>query len=120
MMAAGTSRSGGFFDFDIAIKSMGKLQLYAEKWIPFEKELAVIVVRTEDDEGNLRDVHAYPAVETIHEDSICTSVFYPPRQVSTDVCAKASKTAAEAIRTLKGRGIFAVEIFLLKDGKCHM
>ena len=110
-MAAGTSRSGGFFDFDIAIKSMGKLQLYAEKWIPFEKELAVIVVRTEDDEGNLRDVHAYPAVETIHEDSICTSVFYPPRQVSTDVCAKASKTAAEAIRTLKGRGIFAVEIF---------
>jgi phosphoribosylaminoimidazole carboxylase len=116
----GNFKVRGFYDFDTAIKSMGKLQLYAEKWIPFEKELAVIVVRTEDDEGNLRDVHAYPAVETIHEDSICTSVFYPPRQVSTDVCAKASKTAAEAIRTLKGRGIFAAEIFLLKDGKCHM
>jgi phosphoribosylaminoimidazole carboxylase len=109
-----------FYDFDTAVKSMGKLQLYAEKWIPFERELAVIVVRTEDDEGNLRGVHAYPVVETIHEDSICTSVFYPPRQVTTDVCAKARKTAAEAIRTLKGRGIFAVEIFLLKDGKCHM
>ncbi|KIN02363.1 hypothetical protein OIDMADRAFT_53872 [Oidiodendron maius Zn] len=111
----GNFKVRGFYDFDGAINSMGKLQLYAEKWIPFEKELTIIVVRTEDDEENLQDVHAYPAVETIHEDSICTSVFYPPRQVSTDVCAKASKTVAEAIRTPKGRGIFAVKNFLLKD-----
>lgn len=115
----GNFKVRGAHDFDTAAKTMGKLQLYAEKWVPFEKELAVIVVRTEDDEGNLRDVHAYPAVETIHEESICTKVFYPPRRVSADVCEKASKMAADVIRTLKGRGIFAVEMFLLKDGKCH-
>ena len=104
-------------DFDKAINSMGKLQLYAEKWVAFEKELAVVVVRTEDDEGKLRDVYAYPAVETIHEDSICTKVFYPPRQVPTEISEKASKTAADVVRILKGRGVFAVEMFLLQDGK---
>jgi phosphoribosylaminoimidazole carboxylase len=104
-------------DFETAAQSMGHLQLYAEKWVPFEKELAVIVVRSEDDDGNLRGVHAYPAVETIHEESICTKVFYPPREVPSDLCEKASGMAADVVRTLKGRGIFAVEMFLTKDGK---
>ena len=104
-------------DFDEAIQSMGKLHLYAEKWVAFEKELAVIVVRTEDDDGKLRDVLAYPAVETVHEDNICTKVFYPPRQVPIEISEKASKTAADVIRTLKGRGVYAVEMFLLQDGK---
>ncbi|KAL9128220.1 MAG: hypothetical protein Q9217_003066 [Psora testacea] len=104
-------------DFDEATNSMGKLQLYAEKWVAFEKELAVVVVRTEDTEGKLRDLHTYPAVETVHEDSICTKVFYPPRQVPTEISEKAGNVAADVIRTLKGRGVFAVELFLLKDGK---
>jgi phosphoribosylaminoimidazole carboxylase len=103
--------------FEQAIKEMGKLSLYAEKFLPFKKELAVMVLRTEDDEGKLRDVHAYPAVETIHEESICTKVFYPPRQVSAAVCEKARKVASDVIRGLKGRGVFAVEMFVLDDGK---
>lgn len=104
-------------DFDEAICEMGKLSLYAEKFQPFKQELAVMVVRTEDDEGRLRDVHAYPAVETIHEESICTKVFYPPRGISTDVCEKARKVASDVIRTLKGRGVFCVEMFLLENGE---
>lgn len=103
-------------DFDTAAHAMGSLSLYAEKWVTFVKELAVIVVRTEDAEGNLRGVHAYPAVETVHEESICTKVFYPPRGVSASLSKKASQTAAEAIKTLKGRGIFAVEMFLQENG----
>ncbi|KAL9101592.1 MAG: hypothetical protein Q9163_003169 [Psora crenata] len=103
-------------DLDKAVNSMAKLQLYAEKWVAFKKELAVVVVRTEDPEGNLRDLHTYPAVETVHEDSICTKVFYPPRQVPTEISAKAAKVAADVVRTLKGRGVFAVEMFLMHDG----
>jgi phosphoribosylaminoimidazole carboxylase len=103
-------------DFQAAADAMGKLSLYAEKWVPFQKELAVIVVRSEDDAGNLRAVHAYPAVETVHEESICTKVFYPPRQVPADLCQQASNLAADVVRTLKGRGIFAVEMFVTKDG----
>lgn len=103
--------------FDEAIRDMGKLSLYAEKFQPFIRELAVMAIRTEDDQGNLRDVHAYPAVETVHQDSICSTVFYPPRDTPSDVCEKARKVASDVVRTLKGRGVFAVEMFLLEDGK---
>lgn len=113
----GNFKVSGVEDFEEAVDAMGKLPLYAEKWVPFAKELAVMVVRTEDDEGVLRDVHAYPAVETIHEDSICTKVIYPPRQVPSDISEKARSVAADVIKTLKGRGVFAVEMFLLEDGE---
>lgn len=104
-------------DFDEAIASIGKAQLYAEKWVAFEKELAVVVVRTEDAHGKLKDLHTYPAVETVHQDSICTKVYYPPRNVPTEISEKAEKAAADVVRTLKGRGVFAVEMFLMKDGQ---
>ncbi|KGQ10029.1 Phosphoribosylaminoimidazole carboxylase [Beauveria bassiana D1-5] len=106
----------GPHDFDEAIRSMGKLSLYAEKFQPFAKELSVMVVRTEDDDGKLRDVYPYPAVETVHEDSICTKVYLPPRGVPAEACEEARKVASNVIRTLKGRGVYAVEMFLLKDG----
>ncbi|KEY71288.1 hypothetical protein S7711_08869 [Stachybotrys chartarum IBT 7711] len=112
----GNFRVGGEQDFDEAIRSMGKLQLYAEKFVPFVKELAVMVVRTEDDEGNLKGVHAYPPVETVHEESICTKVFYPPRRIAADITKEASLVASNVVRTLKGRGVFAVELFLKEDG----
>ncbi|KAL2199360.1 hypothetical protein P885DRAFT_31992 [Corynascus similis CBS 632.67] len=103
-------------DFEPAVKALGGLSLYAEKWAPFVKELAVMVIRTEDDNGKLKSCVAYPAVETIHEDSICTKVYMPPRDVSETVCERARKLATEVISTLWGRGVFAVEMFLLEDG----
>ncbi|KAL2126615.1 hypothetical protein VTI74DRAFT_534 [Chaetomium olivicolor] len=103
-------------DFEDAVKALGGLSLYAEKWAPFVKELAVMVIRTEDDNGKLRSCVAYPAVETIHEDSICTKVFMPPRDVPENICEAARKLATEVISTLWGRGVFAVEMFLLEDG----
>ncbi|OLN88636.1 phosphoribosylaminoimidazole carboxylase [Colletotrichum chlorophyti] len=112
----GNFKVNGPQDYESAIQAMGKLSLYAEKWVPFDMELSVMVVRTEDEDGELRKVHTYPAVETIHEESICTKVFYPPRKVPVEVCEKARQVAGEVIKTLKGRGVFAVEMFLLKDG----
>ncbi|KAK3336553.1 hypothetical protein B0T19DRAFT_396290 [Cercophora scortea] len=102
-------------DFAPAIKALGNLTLYAEKWAPFVKELAVMVIRTEDDDGKLRSCVAYPAVETIHEDSVCTKVFMPPRNISDEVCEKARELACSVISTLWGRGVFAVELFVLED-----
>ncbi|KAJ3471652.1 hypothetical protein FSOLCH5_001759 [Fusarium solani] len=109
----GNFKVNGPEDFAEAIKDMGTLSLYAEKFQPFTKELAVMVVRTEDDAGNLKDVYAYPAVETVHEESICTKVFYG--KVSKEVGEKARKVACDVIRTVKGRGVFAVEMFLLAN-----
>lgn len=104
-------------DFEAAVQALGGLSLYAEKWAPFVKELAVMVIRTEDDNGNLKGCVAYPAVETIHEDSICTKVFMPPRDVAQNICEAAKTLATEVISTLWGRGVFAVEMFVLADGE---
>jgi len=104
-------------DFEAAIKALGSLPLYAEKWAPFVKELSVMVIRSEDDEGNLRKCVAYPAVETVHEDSICTKVFMPPRKVSEEIAENARQLASTVVSTLWGRGVFAVEMFVLADGE---
>lgn len=103
-------------DFELAAQEMGNQPLYAEKWVPFEMELAVMVMRLEDDDGNLIKVVPYPVVETIHEDSVCTKVFYPPRSVADDIKLRAQKVASDVVASLWGRGVFAVEMFLLKDG----
>ncbi|KAL2271253.1 hypothetical protein VTJ83DRAFT_624 [Remersonia thermophila] len=112
----GNFKVAGEDDFLPAIAALRGLSLYAEKWASFVKELAVMVIRTEDDAGNLKACVAYPAVETIHEDSICTKVFMPPRDVQESVSEAARKLATDVISTLWGRGVFAVEMFLLEDG----
>ena len=50
-----------------AVASLGgfKRGLYAERWVPFQKELAVMVARCKDGE-----TRAFPLVETFHRDSI--------------------------------------------------
>ncbi|KAI1435013.1 phosphoribosylaminoimidazole carboxylase [Xylaria sp. CBS 124048] len=103
-------------DFETAIAQMGEQPLYAEKFVPFQMELAVMVMRTEDDSGNLKEVYPYPVVETIHEDSICTKVFFPPRNVADTMINRAQKVACDVVSRLWGRGVFAVEMFLT-DGE---
>ncbi|KAI2625142.1 phosphoribosylaminoimidazole carboxylase [Xylaria nigripes] len=102
-------------DFEISVAQMGDQPLYAEKFVPFQMELSVMVMRTEDDDGNLKKVYPYPVVETIHEDSICTKVFFPPRNVSDAISHRAQKVACDVVSRLWGRGVFAVEMFLV-DG----
>ncbi|GAW26739.1 putative phosphoribosylaminoimidazole carboxylase [Rosellinia necatrix] len=102
-------------DIESAVAQMGDQPLYAEKFVPFEMELAVMVMRTEDDDGNLKKVYPYPVVETIHEDSICTKVFFPPRNVADSITQRAQKVACDVVSRLWGRGVFAVEMFLVGD-----
>lgn len=57
-------------DIPAALEALGGLKggeaLYAERWAPFVRELAVMVVRSRSGE-----VKAFPVVETVHRDSIC-------------------------------------------------
>ncbi|KAF4574366.1 phosphoribosylaminoimidazole carboxylase ade2 [Pleurotus pulmonarius] len=91
-----------------AIKALGNRPLYVEKWMPFSKEVAVMVVRTIDG-----DVKSYPLVETIHKESICHLVFAPFRGVAN----RARAIAEDAVRNMSGAGIFGVEMFLMDDGE---
>ena len=116
-------------DIEPALKTL-KGDLYVEKWANFKMELAVMVVKTSQNctmelatssshsraEHWWRDItHAYPAVETVHEDSICKLVYAPARSVSKEILVKAQDLARRAVATFLGTGVFGVEMFLLED-----
>ncbi len=94
-----------------ALKILSNRPLYAEKWAPFTKELAVMVVRNPSGE-----VFSYPTVETIHKDNICHTVYAPARTNDT-IQTKAQIMAKNAVSTFPGAGIFGVEMFLLPNGE---
>ena len=102
-------------ELESAATEFGNSLCYAERWMPFEMELAVVVIRTEDDEGKMKNVTPYPPVETIHEDSICSKVLMPPRRVPGGICKRAQRLACSVVEKLWGRGVFAVEMFLTKN-----
>ncbi|KAJ1913872.1 phosphoribosylaminoimidazole carboxylase ade2 [Tieghemiomyces parasiticus] len=85
-------------------------QLYVEQWVPFAKELAVMVVRGRDGA-----VKSYPVVETVQRDNICHLVL-APAQIDGTLAARAKKIAETAIISLDGAGVFGVEMFLMEDG----
>lgn len=85
--------------------------LYAERFLPFQKELAVMVVR--DNDGN---IYNYPVVETIQRNNICVEVL-APAQISEEFTVKAVAAARDVVRRLKGSGVFGVELFLTNDGR---
>lgn len=107
-------------------------RLYAEKFAPFVKEVAVMVVR-----GASGETRTYPAVETIHRDSVCHIVYAPLRPpvspkngigrqqrglnavASKSVNVRAQEDAQRAIDALgEGAvGVFGVEMFLMEDGE---
>ncbi|EXJ91306.1 hypothetical protein A1O1_04416 [Capronia coronata CBS 617.96] len=105
-------------DIEPALKALANRPLYAEKWAHFKMELAVMVVKTaqEDSIDSWESITlGYPTVETIHEDSICKLVYVPPRGVSKNVVRAAQDLARRAVATFAGTGVFGVELFLLQD-----
>ncbi|CCG81472.1 Phosphoribosylaminoimidazole carboxylase [Taphrina deformans PYCC 5710] len=94
-----------------ALQVLKDRPLYGERMVEFQRELAVMVLRTRDGL-----VYSYPCVETEHEDNICKTV-YAPAKISLDQAHEARQLAETAIReTFTGAGIFGVELFHLKDG----
>lgn len=72
-----------------AVTALGGFEhgLYAERWAPFVKELAVMVMRARDG-----CVASYPVVETVHKDNICW-VTEAPADVPPALAAKVSTTS---------------------------
>ena len=94
-----------------ALEFLSGRPLYAEKWVPFVKEIAVMVVRTARG-----PTCSYPVVETVHKDNICHLVFAPLRSRDPQLAARAQEIAERTIQSLSGAGVFGVEMFLLADG----
>ena len=83
--------------------------LYAEGWITFQSELAVMVVRSTSGE-----TRAYPATTAIQTDSICRVVLVPARHVPASVRHECEQIAMRAVNALGdgATGVFGVELFL--------
>eukprot|EP00916_Digyalum_oweni_P022907 GHVL01037977.1.p1 GENE.GHVL01037977.1~~GHVL01037977.1.p1 ORF type:complete len:542 (+),score=126.95 GHVL01037977.1:37-1662(+) len=95
-------------DIDIAYEKLKdrKSDFYIEKICNFDKELSVIVAR--DINGK---TECYPTVENIHENSILISTIVPAR-ISSIIRTAASNIALKVVDSLKGAGVFCVEMFL--------
>lgn len=91
-----------------------ELDLYAEGWIPFDCEIAVMVVRS----SNGIDSSSYPAVNAIQQDSVCRVVLAPAINLSLKLRQTCQDMAQRAIDSLGdgASGMFGVELFLCKDG----
>jgi phosphoribosylaminoimidazole carboxylase len=109
------SRSPEAISEAISALGNGSRQLYAESFVPFTKELAVMVVRSTNGE-----IRSYPVVETIHKENICHLVFAPARFPDAVISKRAQKVAEGAVQVLDGCGVFGVEMFLLANGELFL
>ncbi len=111
------ARSGGFdgrgnaliekeSDIAAALEKLKNAPTYAEGFVRFEKELAIVAARTEDG-----DIKVFPLVETVHRNHICHLVLCPA-PVSEAIAKKAHDLAFETLKSFSGAGVFAIEMFL--------
>jgi 5-(carboxyamino)imidazole ribonucleotide synthase len=98
-------------DIKQAFKLFKDQPLYAEKFVPFQKELAVMVARSTGDETAV-----YPVVETIQERNICIEVI-APAQIDEELSRQAEQVALDVVQHLKGAGVFGIEMFLTDDNR---
>jgi 5-(carboxyamino)imidazole ribonucleotide synthase len=94
---------------ELADKEGNTPPLYAEKIVPFQRELSVIGAR--DRVGNIK---LYPVVQTEHADNICNIVI-APAQIDPRVQRAAEELGHAVIETFDGAGVFAVEMFQDED-----
>ena len=85
--------------------------LYAERFMEFEMELAVMVAR--DRRGNTL---CYPVVQTVQENHICVAVQFPA-EVTDEIRHRAEEVGIQAARAVESVGVLGVEMFLRPDGR---
>lgn len=101
-----------------ADSDLSELKLYAERFVPFVCEIAVMVVKgTPLPDSSDPNIRVYPPVQTIHEENIC-HIVYSPLRLGGPTAARSALCAAQQAITALGPGavgVFAVEMFLLPN-----
>ena len=85
--------------------------LIAEGWLPFEREISVLVARSTKGE-----THCFPVVENVHEAGILASSLVPAR-ISEELNRKALNIATKIAQGLQLHGMLAIEMFVMPDGQ---
>jgi 5-(carboxyamino)imidazole ribonucleotide synthase len=84
-----------------------------EKFVDFEKEIAVIVARNENGE-----IVSYPAVEMVfHPEKNLVQYLFAPAFLAGNILQEADRVAKKVIKSLNMVGLLAVEMFVTRDDK---
>ncbi len=99
-------------DFIEGIKKLSSRHsnLLAEEFIDFKMELAIMVARSK------HEIKTYPVVQTIQKNHICHTVI-APAQISEKLKKITTEIAVKSVESVKGFGIFGVELFLTSSNK---
>ena len=87
------------------------LSLLAEEFVPFQRELAVLIARSPSGHGAV-----YPVVETIQRDGINHEVLAPAPGLADDLAEGAIQLGLTLARDLDVIGLLAVELFETRRG----
>ena len=87
------------------------IEVMAEAFVPFTRELAVLVARSPHGQGV-----SYPVVETVQQDGICVEVLAPAPGLDPEDAAQAQRIALKIAHELGVTGLLAVEMFETADG----
>jgi 5-(carboxyamino)imidazole ribonucleotide synthase len=87
------------------------LGLLAEEFVPFQRELAVLIARSPSGHGAV-----YPVVETIQRDGINHEVLAPAPGLADDLAEDAIQLGLTLARDLDVIGLLAVELFETRRG----
>ncbi|ACJ32613.1 5-(carboxyamino)imidazole ribonucleotide synthase [Anoxybacillus flavithermus] len=85
-----------------------------EAWVPFVKELSIIVVRNVSG-----DMALFPVVENIHRDNILHETI-APAQVNERIIEQAETYAKQLAEAFQLVGTLAIEMFLTKNGQLYV
>jgi 5-(carboxyamino)imidazole ribonucleotide synthase len=93
-----------------AWETMQRLPAIAEAFIPFERELAVIVARSRSGE-----IAIYPVVETLQTNQVCRHTIAPAR-INAAINTQVRNIAEQIVTSLDAIGVFGIEFFLTAEG----
>ena len=85
--------------------------LLLEEAVPFVRELAVLLARSPSGQAA-----AWPVVETVQTDGICTEVIAPAPGLHEESARAATAVGLDIAAALAVTGVMAVELFELEDG----
>jgi len=80
--------------------------LLVEEWVAFRRELAVLVARSPSGQAA-----AWPVVETVQTDGVCTEVLAPAPDLDVGLSSSAVHAALRVAGALDVTGVLAVELF---------
>lgn len=88
----------------------GRLELMAERFVPFEKEVSILACRSIHGEMSV-----FPVAENAHKNNILDETTVPAA-IGKDSAQEAMEVAKQCLKAFEACGMLCIELFVTKDG----